>query len=215
MKPSVRDQLLDDFPWLTARDFEEAAGAIEDTDTESEDDEKKPAAIHPKEPPPPKVVDSDEFERLRLEMLEKRAEFALADDDKFFFIRQRGGAANIAKIGTALDCCAMYARKGIAMEFCEKFGFPKQKSYHYSKYGGEIPANLLIREFARKGHFFCCLWLAHDCDHAYSYSDEDVKCYPSSPEFLDFMCGLPPESVAFAAGKLIDDWRPAVYKGAV
>lgn len=94
------------------------------------------------------------------------------------------------------------------MEFCERFGFPKQKSYHYSRYGGEGPANHLIREFARKGHYFCCLWLAHDCDEAYRFSQEDIDGFEQGSEFLDYMCALPPESTTFAAGMQIVQWRP-------
>ena len=50
-----------------------------------------------------------------------------------------------------LDCAAMFARTGMAAELCAQFGFPKQKSYHYSKYGGEGPSSKLVTGFARQG----------------------------------------------------------------
>ncbi len=104
----------------------------------------------------------------RQEILEARAEYRLDDEDKFFYVRQRGGGASVARVGRALDCAAMFARTGVAAEFCAKFVFPKQKSYHYFKYGGEAPPSRLITELARKGHV-CCLWVSHECDDAYIF----------------------------------------------
>ena len=77
-----------------------------------------------------------------------------------------------------------------------------------TKYGGEAPANMLIREYARKGHYWCSLWCSHDCDDGHVFSAEDRAGYKSSMEFLDFMCMLPAESETFAAGMQIVNWEP-------
>jgi hypothetical protein len=213
--PSVRGKLLDEFPWLTDADLDDVCGRPaeeEGEEEEEEDDEDEMSATRRREAPPVDI-DEAEYEKIRREMLEKRAEYAVADEDKFFYVRQRGGDANVFKIGQALDCAAMFARKGVAVDFCRKFEFPKQKSYHYSKYGGDVPANVLIREFARKGHYFCCLWLVHDCDDGFRFSEEDVRGYESKQEFLDLMGSLSAESAAFAAARQIDKWRPKGYEG--
>lgn len=72
-----------------------------------------------------------------------------------------------------------------------------------------MPANHLIREFARKGHYFCSLWVVNDCEETHRYSQEDIDGFEQGPEFLDFMCALPPDSPAFEAGMRIVKWRPA------
>jgi hypothetical protein len=198
--PSIREKLLDEFPWLKAADL--------DDDYEELDGEEKEEVGEEEDQAPDIVIGEDEYEAIRQEMLEKRAEFRIEDEDKFFYVRQRGGDSNVARIGRALDCAAMFARKGLAVQFCDKYGFPKQKSYHYTKYGGEVPANHLIREFARKGHYFCCIWVSHDCDDAFVFSREVIEGFEQDPLWLDFMCALPQESETFAQGMQIVNWQP-------
>ena len=121
----------------------------------------------------------------------------------------------MARLGTALDCAAMFVRKGIAVEFCERYTFPKQKSCHYKKYGGDEPANTLIREYARKGNDFCSLWCASECEDDYRFSEEDIEGYKPGLDFLDWMCSLPAASASFAAGMDIVNWRPRAVEMAV
>ena len=198
---SLREQLLDEFPWLSAQDldvdYERPAEEEDGNEGEQEGEEEV-------------VIDEEEHDRIRQEILEVRAEYRLEDEDKFFYVRQRGGDANVPKVGRALDCAAMFARTGVATHFCVRYGFPKQKSYHYSKYGGEAPANHLIKEFARKGHYFCCLWVSHDCDDAYVFVQEDIDSFEQGSDFVDCMLLLPVLSDTFAAGMVIVDWRPRV-----
>ena len=74
------------------------------------------------------MIDEEEYDRIRQGILEVRAESRLDDEGKFFYVRQRGGGANVPKVGRALDCFAMFARTGVATHGCAKYGFPKQKS---------------------------------------------------------------------------------------
>lgn len=124
---SIRAKLLDEYPWLTSVDLD---GACEKLSDKGDDEEDSGNDASDRE------IDEEAYQRARQEILLLRAEFAVHDEDKFFYVRQRGGDANVAKVGRALDCAAMFARKGVAMAFCNKFDFPKQKSYHYSKHGG-------------------------------------------------------------------------------
>lgn len=149
-----------------------------------------------------------DYQQARDELLKIRAEFAQHDDDKFFYVRQRGGDANIAKVGRALDCAAVFARKGVASQFCAKFQWPKQKSCHYSKFGGVSPANIVMNEFARKGNYFCSLWAASDCDDDFVFSREDLAGYRPSAEFASFAESLSNNLPANAAAIGISAWRP-------
>ena len=123
-------------------------------------------------------------------------------------MRQRGGLSNVARTGRALDCAALFARKGVAVSSCDKYGFPKQKSYHYTKYGGERPANQLIRELARKGNYVCSLWVYHHCAADYTFSREGIDGYDADEAFLEFMEAGTPGTDAFTAGLFIKDWVP-------
>lgn len=156
----------------------------------------------------PETVGENAYQRAREDIMNLRAEYAMADEDKFFYIRQRGGQSNVAKVGRALDCAAMFARKGLAVQFCDQYGSPKQKSYHYSKYGGEAPANYLVQEFARKGHYFCCLWVAHECEEHYIFPPEEVQGLEESAEFVTFMCAQDCDGATFAEGMKIKNWVP-------
>ncbi len=140
----IREQLLDEFPWLRAADLDVDYDMLAEEEDGNEGDQEAEEEV---------VIDEEEYDRIRQEILEVRAAYRLGDEDKFFYVRQRGGDANVPKVGHALDCAALFARLGVATDFCVKYGFPKQKSYHYSTYGGEAPASKLITEFARKGHF--------------------------------------------------------------
>ena len=138
----LREQLLDEFPWLRAADLDV------DYDMPAEEDDGDEGEQEAEEEV---VIDEEEYDRIRQEILEVRAEYRLDDEDNFFYVRQRGGDASVPKVGRALDCAALFARPGVATDFCVKYGFPKQKSYHYTTYGGEAPASKLITEFAREG----------------------------------------------------------------
>ena len=144
----IREQLLDEFPWLRAADLDVDYDMLAEEEDGNEGDQEAEEEV---------VIDEEEYDRIRQEILEVRAAYRLGDEDKFFYVRQRGGGANVARAGRALECAAMFARTGVAAELCAKFGFPKQKSYRYSKYGGEAPASKLITELAWKGHLLLCL----------------------------------------------------------
>ena len=127
-KTAARAKLLDEYPWLTLADLED--DAMQSDADESDGDDAAPVEFE---------FDEAMYEELRKKRDEERAEHKFADEDMFFYTAQRGGEANIDKIGHMNYCAAMFARAGVANMFCERFGFPKLKSYHYTEYGGRPP----------------------------------------------------------------------------
>eukprot|EP00959_Pyramimonas_sp_CCMP1952_P211243 4421109-Pyramimonas_sp.AAC.1 len=63
-----------------------------------------------------------------------------------------------------MHCAAAFANPGFPVNFGDQYGFPKQKSFHYTRYGGMAPANILARERARQGNYFGAAWADHDCE---------------------------------------------------
>lgn len=104
----IREKLLDEYPWLTSADLDDVVeqpddeqGKVEDSDHDASEPE----------------VDEEQYERARQEILQLRAEYAVQDEDKFFYVRQRGGASNVARHGRALDCAAFFARSRAAPRY--------------------------------------------------------------------------------------------------
>ena len=111
--------------------------------------------------------------------------------------------------GVLDDSAACFARKKPAvLRFCELYGFPKQKTYSYRAYGGLEDPNQLVREWQRKGHYFCSLWHVEHCSEEYEFTDEDISGYADSLEFYNWLCNMDMSDPAYDKGVEIVNWKP-------
>ena len=110
-----------------------------------------------------------------------------------FYVRILGGAWTLAHTGEIADGCSYFARAGTAQLWCRVFAFPRQRGFHYRKYGREGP-HILCNEIARRAQFFYDLWLGSD-DADFSYTAELRASYEEGAEFQAWFAGLEPDSL--------------------
>jgi len=201
----VREQLLQEYPWLTeedlpghvARRFAGGHGGARPRhgghDTGDKPDEGRVAddkaggedAVHVED-----VV--EELAAFRADHNPSLAE------DLFFFTRIIGGQWTAAHRGVVADAVAGFARGGAPKEWCNKFKWPKQHANCYSLYGIE-GANHLASEYVRRSHYYFQLWLESDDQH-FSYEQHHIDGYEENLEFMEWLCEQPADSDAFARG---------------
>ena len=153
-------------------------------ETSEEEEEGGPAAADGQGVDKERLTEED-YEMIRADILQKRAEFQSPHDETLFRVRQRGGVSNVEAGRDAVNCAAVFANAGPAVRFCEIYGFKGQRSYHYRKYGGMGPSNSLAREWCRVGNYYCAVWVEHDCDESYTFTPSDILGLGHDASFLD------------------------------
>ena len=86
------------------------------------------------------------------------------------------------------------------------FKWPRQHANYYSKYGVD-GARALAQEYVRRSHYFFALWIQSDDDDFHFEKRHFDEC-PEDPVFLEWLCGQPIDSDAFARGSDLHALRP-------
>ena len=139
MAKAVRDQLLEEFPWLTEADVGVAlAGRASRSTTvgDEEADRKRPA----------KVLDAEEVEDIVLqtskELAAKRLELSHGDDDTHFYTRVPGGNWTKQFLKTAANGSMVCGRSHTA-KFCKLYSWPFQKTNFLAPGTKRVPTTSL------------------------------------------------------------------------
>ena len=140
--------------------------------------------------------DEANAEAIRARLLEKRERWRFAEgDDMAFYIRIQGGEWTDEFAGEEADSAVCFARAA-AKKWCDRFKWPKQRGFWFSRYGVE-DSNQLAREWARRGHYYFSLAAAHCDPDKYIYSEEDLAGYPPNLDFVAWAVDLANDSASF------------------
>ena len=122
--------------------------------------------------------DGDAFE----ELAALRAKY-MDDSNKedAFYQRILGGDWTKSHYGVAGNAIGVFARGGAAMTvFCDRFVYPKMKSFYFNAYGVQ-GALILSKEFCRRSNFFFDRWIAGGKHFEFTY--ESCREYVPSASF--------------------------------
>jgi hypothetical protein len=206
--PKIIDALLTEFPWLTEADLglrtrSRKSGSSSSKAKRIDEDDSASESDHVDGTVPTSGGLDDiahvDLEALGKELIELREKWADCDyEDMLFYVANRGGKwLHLTKNKTA-DTATCYCRAS-AIPFCDKFHWPKQKSYAYGKYKGVENANQLAKECARRGHHFASIWLISGSDDSFVFTDahviEDDEAFLNCLLALDHMSDMFAEAV--------------------
>jgi len=123
-----------------------------------------------------------------------------------FYVHNPGGHWTEAHLGVIADQAIGLARGGAPTAFCRGWGYPPRRGYSYNLYTVE-GANILAREFCRRGQYFYNIFFAAD-DQDWELSAEDRRGYVESREFLENVLSLDMGHPAFDAALEIRTFFP-------
>jgi hypothetical protein len=214
----VREQLLQEYPWLTdedlpghvARRFGAGGRGTGGGGAGGGGHGGRPVGGHEAVPlpgdaagGPEDLVLVDVAEQLAAFRADNAVDFA---EDVFFFTRILGGRWTVEHRGVLADGIGGYARGGIPREWCDIYSWPKQHANYYGRYG-LAGATLLASEYMRRSHYFIVLWL--ECEEeVFRYEQHHIDGYNESLEFVTWLCDQPVDSATFARGSDLRQLRP-------
>ncbi len=111
-----------------------------------------------------------------------------------FYVRVLGGAWTLAHTGEVADGCSYFCRGGTPHDWCVRFGFPRQKGFHYKRYGGREGPHVLCNEVVRRAQYFYDLWLCSS-KPAFVYSEAQLTAYEEGGEFREWCAAVEPGSL--------------------
>jgi hypothetical protein len=216
----MEEALIDEFPWLTAEDLGmlsssvnhggrrvvrpvagEKGGEPLESKSDLEEEVTGEGAIMPA------GGDAISVTGLVDELIALRSVWRHDEDQQhFFYVHQRGGKWLMEHKGEGSDSATCFARRE-AKAFCAAFKWPAQKGFTFKKFGGSDNANVLAREVARLGHWYCCTWHAKGCQADYRFLVDDKA--PDDSDFIDWALTLPIECESFGAVTSIRAMFPA------
>ena len=133
-----------------------------------------------------------------------------ADDLLFFYTRIQGGDWLRNKTGRSADKCTGFARGGWPQWWCDRYMFPRQRSFAFLTYERDN-ACMLAKEFCSRAEFFYRTWLLnHDAEFDFVFEQHHLDAYLESVPFLDWLLALSDEGPAFEAGVLLRSLCPLV-----
>ena len=106
---------------------------------------------------------------------------------RFCYVHHRGGEDTCRRVGQVTDIATCFARS-LAVSFCKHFLWPKQKGFTYTAVGDRHVADLLARQWCRRGNYFCALWHAHDCADDFHFTEADKP--EENLEFVEWMSSI-------------------------
>ena len=176
------------FDVAQAADFFPEEAAPEDAHADPLDDESDDEALAVAVP-----FDATAFGEVALE-----AEL-LSELYTGFYLKPLGGVWTSTHIGVSFDRWAALARSGEARAWCNRFGWPKFKSFTIRKY--QDGAKILAEEWVAKADHLFQIWQYDGSGlNDFSYSDAELNSYVYSHGFSDWACEQPDQSV---------NWRQA------
>ena len=204
---AIIQQLRDLYPWLTDSDL---GLAPRGNHRGSHRREVAPSSDGAVAPPDGEVsVEAEGVEPLLAQMREERAEWLIKKDSEqlLFYKHLRGGAWTARELGVANSTATMYARKKrIAQDFCSSYKFPKEKSFSISLYDME-PANMLADEWVHMGNYYVSIWIEHECDGFFRFSDDQIDG-ANTRGFLEWFGTLDASDVHYVVACELLEFRP-------
>ncbi len=199
-KRDIDAYLLEEFPWLTAKDLDVREAppgvarekAADKSDVEDADTDGEPPELYP---PVPAEGADDVDDALAL-LAERRAEWNVDYSELAFFVRILGGKWTKEHCKVFSNAVACFLCK-YAAPSCKIYTWQQQRTFHYAKFTGE-GAMKLAHAWTQKGDWFFGVWMGQDDDY-YTYSDEDLASFVPDDDFLTWSLTLDVESPAFRA----------------
>lgn len=217
-----RESLLASHPWLSQADLDSALGkgpsgakrsrapahrrrpsssSGEDSEQERRQESTEEEEAGEAAEPELQVYDPSDLASMR-------ALRAVAEHrDMDFYVRILGGAWTLRHTGEVADGCSYFARSGDPTTWCRTFQFPRQRGYHYRKFGGRDAPHILCNEVAARAQHFYDIWCGSD-GGSFAYSAEDLASYEAGAEFQAWFAELAPGSVAHRAALLVEQLYP-------
>ena len=194
---AVAARLREEFPWLTDADIAAANARVAEEPDPGDPAPRIAQRLDPAE------VEEAAFNAIAEEVNAIREEWAFDEEDvvEHFYVHQPGGrwTAQFGRSGKPCDSAHAKARAH-CKEFCQVFQWPLTKGFHYNAHT-EYGANMLAREWARKGAFYFAAYA--EGGEAALFSD-DALPYEESWEFLDWACGIDPDEQEGTFIKIIE-----------
>ena len=176
-----------------------------------------PAVEDPAEPPllgadaadadmpaaaPALAIEDVDVALLLQELADTRQLYAHEDQEKYFYVHFRGGKFLAERKGKSFGYATAFARSS-AKDFCRAVRWPQQ-GIPTQRMGPEA-ADKIAKEWVRKGHHFCCLWVEAGGAADFVFGAEHAP--PEDLEFVDWMLTLDPLGVAWGfAQEARDAW---------
>lgn len=167
-------------------------------------EEAVPAAIGDAEEAP-EVFDDARLAELRDELAWDES------DDTYFFLHILGGRWTHTHKGVHADGAGGYARQGMVTSWCKRYGWPRQASFMFNKYGRE-GAVQLSKEYCRRSHFYFMLFVQSGTDD-FAFTPEALQSYQEGSEWLDWLCSLGNEDPGFKRGLAMRAMAPSNPQG--
>lgn len=143
------------------------------------------------------------------ELADVREELAWEGEDPiFFYTRVLGGRWTKENKGEAADGCSGFARSGAPAAWCKKYGFPRQATFMFRKFGRQA-ASELAREYCRRGEHFYKVYVVSG-EEAFEYEEMHVEMYKETLQWLDFVVPLDADEPAFRRALEVRELKPTL-----
>lgn len=191
--PAVADRLRELYPWLTDDDIQRARDRAP---VSRSNDTSEPHSARASQRLGEEDVEEAIFEQVRTALEEKRLEWDFQDENVTvnFYVHLAGGAWTKRFKGVESDSAVAKPRAHVK-DFCNRFQWPKHKVFHFSAHG-ERGANMLAREWCRKGHHYFEVWIGSGGLETFQ-NPADHEYIPDL-EFLDWVVEVDTESPTWA-----------------
>ena len=199
-RPTVTPEILADlkleFPWLSENEIESMVRETGTTHSEGSagkhDGPRAPTVLAAEIP-------EDVAAEVATALADIRAELEFQEeDDMYFTTRVLGGRWTMANRGVPADAIGSFSRGAPTEVWCRSCRWPRQRTFHFSKYSHE-GARQLADEVCRRGNYFMNCWVKAGSPDVFCFK-EVIGAYPENFEFIDWLTEQPLDSACFSAG---------------
>lgn len=203
----VKNKLLDEYPWMKGKDIEKAMHVEEKVAKEPAEDVEVDGDDHElcEEEVLQKVEDAFAHVAAEVADLRDRYEVDPAEDTEFY-VKFLSGKWTLDNIGVAADRSGSFARTHV-FNWCEKFHWPKMKTFSFNLYGRDNAVQL-SKGWARRSSFLCHLWIEAGTPQEFEYTLDSMRGFHEPLEWLDWSLELDVMSDAFGRVKDLQDAVP-------
>ena len=210
VSPDILELLKLEFPWMSHADIEAMVSETKPNDGErgigARGGPAAPDVLAERLPEDVAAAVAQELADIRAELL------VFEDNDGYFTTRVLGGQWTAANRGVAADAIGAFARGAESATWCTACAWPRQRTFHFSRYSQQ-GARHLAEEICRRGNYFMNRWVEAGSPHPFCFKDV-AEAYPDNFEWIVWLSEQPIESACFAAGMgvrgLIPNDMPAV-----
>ena len=197
-----RRKLKEEFPWLSYEDIDNAicskvpAGVAEGRHGSASESEPDGAQVASDKDVAVYIDMEAAFEHVAGELQELRDEHAVdSDDNEYFFMRIQGGRWTFGHKGVLADAATCFSIS-YTRHFCDRYRWPKQRGFAFSKYGQQEAINLAT-EWANRGNHFARIWYDAGCPDGFKFEPMGCHAFPETLEFVDWCLSSDPASTTW------------------